>query len=242
VKAWKVEAFIKLFTGNATLDSAFAINALISFVCLLWTIGANIKNRDPIAWRGWIVFWIGTVSFYMLLAATDRWNNWSMPLFGTWWWIPYIGNDVATGSLLVSYDMTGGGLCAATPARGNRRNLWSAIVLVTIAVAADLVTHQCTLSSAAGPRTGWVQILTSVALARWAWRLRTRDLGKSMLLLVYALVQLPLQPMFDLMRISTGGTYESFVVTSFGVYAVLKLSLLGPIYLAVEKTPLCTSA
>jgi hypothetical protein len=230
-----MEPFIRLFTGTGTTASAYAINGLISLFCLIWTCGVSRSNRDPIAWRGWFIFWTGTATFYLLLAASDGWRTWPMPLLGTYWWVPFIGNYVATVALLASYAMTSPN---ADATRSVRRDLWAAVVLVAVAVVADLVTHQCTRTSDAGPRTGWFQIVACVALARWAWRLRTRDLSKSTLLLVYALVQLPLQPAFDLMHIETSVKYDVFVGVSYGVYAVLKLGLLGAVYLATEKPPI----
>lgn len=66
-----MDVLIQLFSGDASAAAGHAINALISIVCLVWTLGIRENLREPDAWRGWVGFWAGTSAFYVLMTVTS---------------------------------------------------------------------------------------------------------------------------------------------------------------------------
>jgi hypothetical protein len=209
-----MDSIFKLFTGG--YRGAFCANLLVSLLALVWTIGANPKKRETVSWRGWVTFWLGTCVFYLLKTI---WLDWSV------WWIPFSGLYVATGALLISFALS-----------DERFANWPRIPvvaslagLVLATVIADAISVHLT------DRSGWHQALTAFALFMWAWRIRLRDVSKSIPLAAYAVLQLPLQPLLSWLGIKSNPGYDDFVLSTFAAYALLKLPLIASVYTATER-------
>lgn len=210
-----MDTFLKLLASG--YPGSFAANLLASVIGLSWTLGAKGRERNPIVWRGWVVFWIGTGTFYLFELVMPG---------STPWWLPYVALYVATWSLLTTFWRT------ETPSTASRRAIATrTTVLVVASALADIITERYT------HRSGWHQALTTYALLLWAWRLRLIDVSKSTALLAYGIVQLPMDPVFRVLGIPRNTSYDDFVASTFAIYAVLKVALIAPVYALIDSSP-----
>jgi hypothetical protein len=184
-------------------------NLAASLLVLIWTLGIDAKNREVWAWRGWVGFWIGTTVFYSLRSIDPSWDE-----IGVFVWL-----YLATFSLLLPLGTT---------------NLVSRqrVILVIAIVATTAVADGLTIR--AWRVAGWHQALTALAFLLWAWRIRSQDTEKSLVLIGYGIVQLPVAPFLSLIGIA-GPDYETFVRSTYITYLALKIPLIPSIYHATQR-------
>jgi hypothetical protein len=185
----------------------FVANLAASVVVLVWVLGIEKRQRDSIAWQGWVGFWIGTCVFYLLKSVWPSRD-------GT---VMFTGLYLATLSLLIALNI-----------RYKAVKLWLVCALVVASVAADSIAVRIWEVS------GWHQALTGTALLMWAWAIRCRDVGKSVVIIAYAVLQLPVQPFLDFLNISTVD-YAAFVKLNYAACIVLKIPLIPAVYLACRR-------
>jgi hypothetical protein len=211
-------ALLDLFTSTKPEGLGLVVVNLVgSLIVLIWTAGIRKHGRDERVWRGWMVFW-GTTSLAYLLMIVLRHRGSGFAWFGFY---------ASTASLLVTY-----GLSDAVPAGWHRYAVRAGIGTVLASAIADeiLISH--------GREPGWHQTLAGAAMFLWAWKLRRRDSGKSVVLIVYALAQFPIQPFFLAVGLGPSQSYPEFVAATFLLYALLKLGLIPSIYALIEKAAL----
>lgn len=218
--------WIKLITDTDP-RGVYAVNLLLCVLGALWTAGVARSERESISWRGWLGFWIGTGAYYALVLAASKPRTIEfrgeieavtfatrLPIC-----IEQLGLYFATWALLISYALV----------TYHSIQVWKATVVCSLVVAIAAA-----LDTAVLLPSGVHQALTSIAIGQWAWRLRARDQAKSSTMLLYALAQIPIQPVFASLGMNNGG-YDNFESASYVIYAVLKLSLIPAICLAVTR-------
>jgi len=205
-------------------------NLVMGLFVLAWTLGVPASRRNTIAWRGWVAFWCGTSAFYAIHTLDPDWDG-----------VPFAALYVATWSLLAAYFVD--------PFRGRTgRAAAGALIIVVPAILADVVMH------AYGHEPGVHQTLTAAVLVAWAWRIRG-DASKSVPLIVYAVVQLPVASIYAFLHgfatpANTGAAprsdpgalnpadYSQFVAATYVAYLLLKVTLIPSVVLAVTaQTP-----
>lgn len=207
--------FIKVFIEASNSDSraVFLLNLILCLAGLSWTAGTPALQRELMPWRGWMMFWAGTAFYYLLGSFNPTWP----------FYVSGLGLYVATSSLLVSLA-----IFAKRAVLTLQRAAAGAIVLVSSAAIADILLVSNLRSS------GVHQTLTALAIIGWAWQLRNRDESKSLTILVYGLLQLPLQPLLSTMGLASQ-TYELFVSATFIAYISMKLTLIPAVCVLVKR-------
>jgi hypothetical protein len=224
---------VKLF-ASADPRGGHIINAFLCLLGAMWVAGVKKTEANKVDRRAWIGFWLATAAYYVTATfAVGREQNLicermclaacglpecgpplPMVAYGTRLGPPFeqLGLYVATAFLLWANERL----------RWPRRRGWllPSLLVMGAALSDWAIKHHFGVTA-----TGVHQCLTAVALGIPAWRLRKHDEGKSVTLLTYALVQLPIQPLLDVWGIETSG-YGEFVTSTFLVYAVLKLAVI----------------
>lgn len=195
---------ISLLLAKSQLPIWAWYNLVLCLTGLAWTLGIGATARDPEPWRAWVGFWLGTAMFYAVGSVFPSIT----------FWIPGLGLYFATFSLLRGYwEPT-----ALPDAHRGRRRAFC-LVAVVIAAGADVALVFT------GHNSGAHQTVTALAIGMWAWRLRSSDDVKSLALLTYAALQLPIQPILIAMGDNTID-YNGFVRATYGWYASFKLALI----------------
>jgi len=213
-----------------SLDTAYRIlaigNLLLSLLGLAWILGSDARRRDIAAWRGWLVFWLGTAAYYVVQAVLHRLHVHLQV------WIEQLGLYAATVALLNGYAFSSG------PIHEGNRSLLRAltsggvviasIVVVAGAAVLDVVWVDCRNKPAL-----WHQMLICFAILPWAWRLRAVQPTRSILMAVYALAQLPFQQVLE--RAITPAQQDIFNLAAFFVYFAGKVPLISSVHFAIQK-------
>lgn len=226
-----------------------ALNALLSALAAFWLCGLYRRPHDRTAWLGWFVFWCFTALYYVApVFAPDA--------------IARIGLYVATTSLLIAYvtptvpapkpvakepsDSTpqptfNAHVSASARDLIRRKGVFASVVaIVGVSVGIDAVMVSWYGESAA------FQLLTAIVMALWAYRLRDVDLGKSLVLLAYALMQLPLHAFPRLLVPPLAAvvahkelepSYQHFVQATFVLYAAFKLATVPAVAALIAPPP-----
>jgi len=205
---------VKLFT-DADVRSLYALNALLCLLGWLWLWGTSRPRREPIAYRGWIVFWAATGAYYCLLLVNTAWP----------FWVAQTGLYVATVALSIALL--------------NKTCTWplssvvpGAVFVVATTAALDIYLDSRGLYAVAH------QLLTAIVVSGWAWSIRQADSSKSMVLLTYALVQLPVFQLMYFIGVEQGRPFTSYLSVTYTVYAALKLALIPVVCFVVQKRDL----
>lgn len=229
----------------ALFDSAdprgkHAVNLLLCLLGAIWLYGVKRECRFIREWRAWLCFWLATALYYLmafiavdqcpigakcvLRCTADACS--SLPAFSSRMGPPWeqLGLYIATAALLWLNVSTGG--------KRLLRDFTIPILLVIVAAICDYFIFK----RASVRYTGVHQLLTAVTIGFSAWRLRLRDQSKSAALLLYALVQLPVQPLLTLSEIDTG-SYKGFTAGTGLAYAALKLAILPVVCFIASEDP-----
>jgi hypothetical protein len=164
--ALPMDTLLALFEKSPRAISG--LNLIACAIGVAWIVGLSANSK--LSRLGWVGFWVATGAFYLLETVHPDLHA------------ARVGLYASTVCLLCSFDPAG-------RATDRPRTWWmvTAIFVVGGAAAADA------LGSAWGYETGWHQLLTAIVIGAWAWRARQVDLNGSMVITIYALVQLPVR-------------------------------------------------
>lgn len=205
-----MDTLIALFEKSPRASSG--LNLIACAIGVAWTLG--VRTDSKLARRGWVWFWVTTGIYYLIETIHPDLR------------ISRVGLYSATVCLLSSFD----------PARqrAERPRAWWAIVaifIVAAAVGAD------GLASIKNYEPSGHQLLTTIAIGAWAWRAREVDMSGSMIIMAYALVQLPIHQLLVSGGVDPGVSYDDFVRKTFAIYAGLKLALIPAVASMLKGSP-----
>lgn len=202
------------------------LNLLVCLVGLAWVLGSERKRRDVFAYYGWVVFWAGTAAYY---AADARNKMLDVRHPG---WVPQVGLYVATFALLSAY------ILSETTTRSSRIR-WGALGGAAIVTAAAIWADQLEVSNLNVPwkerLARWHQALTCLAIMPWAYRLRSREPSRSIMMAIYGLTQLPIYQWSPPAVQSLMGSFDQFNQNMFVAYLLGKVPLISATQLLVQR-------
>lgn len=218
-----MEGFVTLLDSDGSGRAGAFLNLLTCLVAMLLIFGRAARRQpgdaapDRTARTGWFLFWLLTAGFY--LARTFHPDD---------CFLVFLPLYAATLALFSSF------LLATHLGRTRRTVTFGvSVAIVVLVVVVDLLVLRIEKNN------GIHQVFVAIVLGLWAWQLSGLKDGvaKSIDLMIYAIVQLPLLAIATVLGVRPEAPSQHIIGATYLLYAVLKLRLIEPVRAIIEPAP-----